>query len=559
MAEIEKLGSDVSLNDYIHSYCSPSQDAFIHSSDFQTLFIAGMGAGKNYALNKRAILLSFLEPDNEGMLCRYRATELETTTRHQFFEEVPREMILHYNRSEDYVIIRSKVAGKPSKIWFRSLWEPRPDKKRYAGMNLGWIGVDQLEDVEETRWDDVAGRFRRRTVKKPYMFGILNPKGHNWNWKRWIRPAERNGNVERVLVPSVSGGYVESVRYRADTGLLAIVAKSEENFFNGRCADHETAKIGCEACRIAAAGYVARLRRYNPPEWVRRMVDAGFDELSGAVYPEYNEFSVHNIRAFPIPKHWDTVIVPIDCGGDAPWAILVLRVDPVHGDVFVTNEFFEPSVLIRRIADWLKTPTRSLIPSIDRARKIIDPENKSAALEFTQHGIYCEAAGKGAKKPGIYQVAGYMHRLPGRTYVLDGQPLPDSSAFGPVVVQDAPRLWVFKENCPNFVREHDAWQWEPPDPITGESPDMPVDHDDHTCDCLVYGCRVLPSVMELPEVDQALEQLKALHYPSYQEAVRRDALAGRGKPVDGMGEMLQEYVGREPEMKEEVSAWEDGW
>lgn len=555
MAEIEKLGSDLTLDEYVHGYSSPSQDAFEHSTAFQTLFVGGVGSGKNHALNKRAIMLSFLEPGNEGMICRYRFSELETITQPQFFDEVPAEMILHYDKSQDFVMIRSGKATEPSRIWFRSLWEPRPDKKKHAGLNLGWIGVDQLEDVEEGAWNDIMGRFRRKTVRRPYMFGIMNPKGHNWNWKRWIKPAESAGKIQRVMVPSVSGGYVESTRYFAGEGLLAIVANSEENFFNGRCSDHSTAVIGCEPCRIAAAAYVGRLRKYNPEFWVRRMVDAGFDELSGSVYPEYNEYSIHNIDPFEIPNDWETTIVPIDCGGDSPWAILVMRTDP-QGDVYVTSEFYEATVLIRRIADWMKDRERSLIPNIQDARKIIDPENKSASLELAQHGIYCQAAGKGEKKPGIYHVAGYMHRLPKRTKSIPQQRLPDGS-FGTLVVTDAPRIWFFK-TCVNTRCEHDAWQWGR-DPRTGEATDKAVDRDDHTCDALIYGMRVLPPVWDLPEVDAELEALKRLDYRSFKEVMYRQELAGRGPIVSGTGEMFQDYTSPAYEEKESVSLWEDGF
>ena len=70
--------------------------------------------------------------------------------------------------------------------------------------------------------------------------------------------------------------------------------------------------------------------------------------------------------------------------------------------------------------------------------------------------------------------------------------------------------------------------------------------------------RILPSVMELPEVDEQLEELKRLHYPSYREAVMRDQLAGRGKKVSGTGEMLRDYIGTPYEEKQGGSLWEDG-
>jgi hypothetical protein len=536
--EIERLGcKDIGLDEYLRGYSSPSQYAFEHSDQFQTLLAGGVGCGKNHSLNKRAIALSTMEPDNEGLIARYTSAELESSTKKQFFEEVPAQVILHYSKSEDCVVLRTGDPNHPSKIWFRHIWEPRPDKKHLAGMNLGWIGGDQVEDWEEARWNDVMARFRRSSVRMPYMFGIINPKGHDWCWRRWIKPAEDSGAVHKVMVPSVSGGLVPSSHYRAGAGLYAIVAQTEENFFNGRCSDHPGHAFGCEACRQAAAEYVARLRRYNPPAWVKRMVDSSFDEWVGRIYP-YDLYSAHNIDSFALPDDWRAV-VPIDVGGDAPWAIPVLRVDSA-GDVFVVSEFYKPSVLVSEIAAWIKDPAASWIPDWKKARYIIDPENKLAMVELAQHGIYCEAARKGPKLPGILQVAGYMHRMPGRVKTIPAQRLPDGS-FGALVVPDAPRIWVFRDRCDNWRREHDAWQWHR-DRRTGEATDRPEDKDDHQADATIYGFRVLPPVWELPEVDPQIEALKRLHYASYRESEHRTVLAGKGKPVGGVGEMWQDHV-----------------
>ena len=530
---IEQLGNpNLSLDDYIYGYSSPSQLEFERSPHFQTILAGGVGSGKNHSLNKRAVLLSFLTPDNEGLIARYTATELETTTKHQFFQEVPAEMILHYNKGEDYALIRTGDKNKPSRIWFRHIHEPRPDKKHLSGMNLGWIAGDQIEDWEEQLWNDIMARFRRASVRRRYMFGIMNPKGHNWNWRKWIKPAEDAGRVETVMVPSVTGGMVESKRYAADRGLYAIIAKTEENFFNGRCADHEPTQLGCAACVEAASEYVRNLRRYNPAEWVARMVDSGFEDWAGKIYPEYTDFSVHNIDPFPVPDEWPC-IVSVDTGGDAPWGIGVGRQDP-QGDIFITNEFYKPGVLVYEVARWLKDPKQSGIPDIQRARKILDPENKVVMLEFARdHNLYFEVAQKQNKRAGIYHVAGYMHPVPGRTKTL---PAAGPNAI-PTVVENAPRLWVFRR-CENWRREHDQWQWKR-SPLTGESTDIPEDKADHMCDSALYMFRILPPVQQLPEADPQMEALKRLHAASHKEALHRLELAGKGAPQAGFGEMFE--------------------
>lgn len=469
--------SQLDLNEYIHGYSSPSQLEFEYSSHFQTVFCGGVGCGKNHSLNKRAIMLSTSIPDNEGLIARYHATELETTTKHQFFEEIPEELILERNKGEDYVIIKTGDPQRPSKIWFRHMHEPKKDKTHLSGMNLGWMGGDQIEDWEEGLWKNIMARFRRSAVRRRYMFGIKNPKGHNWTWRKWIQPAERSGNVQTVLVPSVTGGLVESRRYHAGPGVYAIVAKTEENFFNGRCRDHEPTDLRCNACLVEAADYVQKLRANQPAAWVKRMVDSGFDDWVGKIYPEYSDFSIHNIHPFPIPAAWET-IVSVDVGGDVPWGIQVSRVDPM-GDVFITNEFYEPGVLVGEVAKWIKDPKRSGIPDWKTARKILDPENKPVAMEFAaNHQLYFEVAQKHGKVASIMQAAGYMHRVPGRVKTIPGQPGPNG--IGSLIVTDAPRVWVFN-TCENWRREHDAWQWKPPDPVTGDSVNEPMDKDDHLC------------------------------------------------------------------------------
>jgi hypothetical protein len=499
-----KVAAGRTLVDLINRKKFPSQLAFRYSTAREVAFIGGVGCGKSEALCEKAIELSWLFPDNEGLIGRYRDSELESTTKRQFFETCPPDMIAEVLRGDNAVRIRTIDPERTSLIWFRHIAEQVPGKDHLKSMNLAWFAIDQAEECEAGRWDDLMGRLRRRSMPYHQGFAIANPDGRNWMWKKWIYPAQQRGAVETVMVPGRIGGEmttVPSVRYQANEDCFAVVAHSAENL-------------------ALPEDYVLSLMRGRSPEWVARYVQSSFDPWVGRIYSEYSEISVHNIDPFPIPPHWPA-IVPIDVGGDSPWAVLVHRVEPDTGDVYVTNEFYERTVLLREVATWIKT--RSGIPNWMAARYICDPENKQVIFDLAaEHQIFCEAARKGPKVPGILHVADYLHRYPGRLKIIPQQQLPDGRV-GPLLVKDAPRLWVFK-NCAHWRREHADWRWKR-NVRTNEATDVPEDKDDHTCDCEIYGMRVRPALRELVAADPNLDQLKTVDLDSYREAVFRKKMA----------------------------------
>lgn len=486
----------------------PSQRAFLESTAAETVFFGGLGAAKTTVLCEKAIDLSWFIPGNEGMIGRAHETELEDIVIPEFFRVCPDELIVNWEKGAKRLTLRTINPDKPSVIWFSHVTEAQPGKDHLKGGNWGWFGIDQLEAVHEGRWNDLKGRLRRNTSPIHMAFGNANPNGHDWCWRRWIYPAQQANRVEVVMVPGKIGGKpveVESKRYQAGRTKFAVAAHSAENL-------------------SLPDDYVVEKIENNPPEWVDRYINCSFEGWSGRVYKEYSETSVHNIDPFPIPAHW-ACLVSIDVGGDSPWAINTYRIDPASGDRFVTGEFYDRTILLKDIAEWVKDPKRSRIATPDgvslwrTAQYICDPENKQVIFELAaQHGIICEAARKGPKLPGIALVAGYLHPHPGRVRMIPEQLQADGSR-GPLILKDAPRMFVFND-CYNWRREHGDWRWKR-DLRTGESLNEPEDKDDHTADNCIYATKVEPPGRSELIQDYELENLKLRDPSSWKEALAR--------------------------------------
>lgn len=555
------------VNDFLAAQRYPSQKDFVFTDVRYALQQGGVGSGKTDSLIDRSLFLSIFIPDNQGVIGRYTAAELRDTTEAQFFEKIAQhnlgDLIQSISKTEKKITIRTydRTAKKPrpSTVYFRHIFEPRPEKKHLAGLNLGWFAGDQIEDWEPQQWNDLMSRLRRVNTKH-YGFGVANPKGHWWGWKKWIKPAQDAGlNAEIELnsglpgtlgfwtqqVPGNRGTDTERTICRSGQDLIAFLTKSDENL-------------------SLPAGYIDDLIRNNPPEWVERFVLGSNDEWSGRVYKEFKGLnSVHVIDDFKVPPHWET-IVSMDAGGDDPWAINVGRIDP-EGDVFLTNEFHEATTVLKNIADWLKNPAYSGIPDYKgNVSFYCDPENKQAINELNYtYGIPVGSAPKGPILPGIFRVSGYLHRHKGRTKTIPGQNYKHELAQdrGTIDISDAPYCWIFR-SLHHTIRELEEYHWDR-DRTTGESKEKPVDKDNHHPDAIRYLLKLRPEIKEVIESDPRMQRLKRDDYLSYREALRVAEIFAQkqvdGVPVDHQRENVNELftldAGEEHEREEENEAW----
>ena len=481
-----------------------SQRLYSSSEAYDTMLSTGVGSGKTTMLAIKAMRLALMTENNYGLIGRDTQTNLESTTMKDFYDLLPADRVVESKRGKDSYVKLANVHGGTSEIVFKYLNPSKPGTKHLSGLNLGFFAGDQLEDCHTDSWDYLYTRLRRNISGPRFAFGLANPKGRDWIYKRWFQPAikgEPGTKIERSTVKGIYTNYTGTdvyplIQYWSTKGRYAIQSTTFENIH-------------------LPPDYIEGILRAQSREYIDRYLLASFDEWGGKIYKVFREDSDHIIHPFLIPPTWPC-IVTIDVGGDSPWAILTLRMDPVSGDVFVTNEFHKPTVSIDEIVGYIKDPERSGVPRGQRIRYICDPENKPVIMELILKGILCEAARKGPKVPGIFTVAGYMQPKKNKRRLIPNQPTPGGGRADKIV-ENAPHLFVFNR-CPMFIAEHNDWQWER-DARTNEATNKPEDKNDHTCDALIYGLRVLPPVEKLPQVSVELQRLKNIDIHSYNAAM----------------------------------------
>ena len=164
------------------------------------LFSGGVGAGKTAAFCWRAIALSTDSSyfgdmsGNVGLLGRYSMTSFKKTTYIELMNWLPRSWIRRYHEKDQILELRNE-----SVIHFTHLDEA----EHLHSYNLGWAGIDQLEQIPEevfkyiayerirlTRLDrrDAFGRPVDPPVNLDYqtVFGTCNPK-RGWVYDRFIK------------------------------------------------------------------------------------------------------------------------------------------------------------------------------------------------------------------------------------------------------------------------------------------------------------------------------------------------------------------------------------
>jgi hypothetical protein len=404
-----------------------SQEAFIWTPEKFAVIAGGFASGKTTAGVLKGLILSAIYPGNQGIIGRYRGTDLEDSTKPVFFDICPTSWIPKrggYNKGNNTVTL---ING--SKIYFRHIHDPnaRTAKTRRVGANLGWFFLDQLEEMERDHWNAMIGRLRNRNAKKKFGFAALNPNGRDW--------------IQQTFFPNTAP-FAEGEYFRTQKKgeLLGIMVNSEEN-------------------RVSNGGFVdddyfdSLLTQYSP-EWVARYIHCSFDDFAGKIYKGYTLDSVHNIDPFPIPSHWD-LVVGIDVGGDSPWAVVPNYIDD-WGNTVVTEGYTGGGVNVRTIVDWIKT---NLPWNSPRTTFIIDPENKVAMIELAEHGIHCRPAKK-ATLPSILRSGGYFHVNPMHDLPIWYFETQTPEAIARFNKKGSPRTFVFKTNRV-YREEHDSYVWSP--------------------------------------------------------------------------------------------------
>lgn len=479
-----------------HRLLTP-QAEFIYAPESLSSFSGGYGVGKSWAGCLKSLLLSQIFPGNEGMVGRYIGRDLEDTTIPLFFEVMPPSWIAKngYNKQKNMVTLRNG-----SKIYFRHIHDANAktaSKSRRVGANLGWFFVDQMEELSREHHGGLVGRLRHPKAGKKFGFGTANPNGRDWIQQMFF-----------PKLPAIVKGQLWGAQRNGN--LLGIAADSEVN-------------------RISKGGFVDddyydRMLSEFPADWIERYIHCSFDDFSGKIFKGYTPTSIHNVRPFPIPHHWNYV-VGIDVGGNCPWAIVPAAVDD-RGTLVITPGYHESGseAKIANVVRWIK---ENLPWDSGRCKFVIDPENKPVMIELQEYGIHCVPADKKVL-PGVHRMMGYfnvaaINHLP--QWYLDTQPEERVAKFANA---GAPRVFVF-ENATTIRKELDEWIWD------AKKPNTPLKTGEKrfdVCDSLRYVMMARPQASELAPIEDkhaALRKVDPMSAREWESLERRRAEYGQRK------------------------------
>lgn len=425
----------------------------LHAEDFidfpgiiEKVYFGGEGCGKSKWLMWETILHCRNMPGNSWLYCRATFPELEGTTIPDFLREIPKDWIQDYNKREHKIVIKTK--GEPSEIIFKSL----DDVQKYASFNLGGVSVDQIESIPELLITRLFGRIRLARVPRRYFLGAGNPAG-TWVRKRYYAPAQKitkcGSLIESKFKDPMTG---ENRTHR----IFVINSSSLDNHFN-------------------PPDYVQTLFAKYPEAYVKRMVFGSWDAIEGTALTDLLK-DVHFINAFKLPRtteYWGAY----DFGLRNPFCFLIFgrRED---GKIFVVNEAYAKETGDREQLFMMAKACKDVGLDMNNLLIYADPEIWSRT----------RTAGK-----NIYQDLQEQWRIINPMGALQMVPGTNDEHAGVILVNRMFKdnsLFVFRETCPNTVRELPEIRWKPQTlqaMETGNAKEELVDKDNHSWDCFKYG------------------------------------------------------------------------
>lgn len=240
---------------------NPGQAAFHASKARYKAMVGALGSGKTATGIVEAIMLSLEYPGNIGLIARASMPELKMSTMQTFFEFCPDDLILAYNKTDNYVQLRTN--GKPSTIYFG----PLDQLHRYRSAQFGFYFMDEADEVGEDIWRTLAGRLRLPGVRQCGMLATNPTTVSHWIYKLFVADPPPNYELFR--------------------------SKTEDNAAN------------------LPPGYIESLRQSYPEDWQKRYLDGEFGIIQEGdpVFPDFSEKlhvkPVTHEMGRPILRGWD--------------------------------------------------------------------------------------------------------------------------------------------------------------------------------------------------------------------------------------------------------------
>ena len=190
------------------------------------------------ALVWEALMLSTEFPGNRGMFVRKIGQHLKQTTLKTWIDWIPSEAY-EINEQKQEITIRTK--GKPSTILYSGM-NSREEIDKFKSLELGWVAVDQAEELTESDFMAILPRLRLKLPDggRPHYRALFtaNPKQCYFRDRFIISPDPSTQNFIQALPsdnPHLAPGYIEELKklYKHRPELLKAMIEGSWDIMEG--------------------------------------------------------------------------------------------------------------------------------------------------------------------------------------------------------------------------------------------------------------------------------------------------------------------------------------
>lgn len=249
---------------------NPKQKLFLNSTTMFTAYGGAKGGGKTWAVRVKAIGGAIFNPGIKILIMRSTFREVDENHIQPICNEVIPLGIAKYNNMNHRL---SFTNG--STIQFGN-WEGEESERHYNGLEYDWIFLDEATQFTERAFNFLGGCLRGVNDFPKRMYLTCNPGGVGHHW------------VKRLFIDRIYKTNSENPEENENPeDYTFIFATVEDNKY----------------LLEKAPGYLRNLA--NMPEDLRRAYRYGdWNAIGGQYFKEFSR-TVHVVKPFSIPRHWD--------------------------------------------------------------------------------------------------------------------------------------------------------------------------------------------------------------------------------------------------------------
>lgn len=402
-----------------------------------TLAHGSWGWGKTDAMIYACINDCIEYPGNMALLGRKYIDSFNKSTLISLLDMLPEEIIKRHNKQEHEIELYNR-----SRIVYMQMDSSREAIKKINSMNLGFLGIDQLEEIDQEVFIAGKGRLRRKNSRR-HSLCTCNPDGHSWVWHDFVRQRGRNNT-----------GEVGGIIWREGVP----PPSCQEDITIERCDNP-----------YLTWDYIRDLVTTMPERWIKRFIYGSWENFEGTVWPDARQepFNAQNptdggqvVKPIKIPRGWDRYVI-MDFGHRNPTALLFVAVD-FDGNWWLYDCHHQAGKWVDYHASIIEAKTHNDdIKAFLADRYIFDVRDTeyTIAKQFEDFGFYFERAND--------DLAGGIDNV--------------ARAFkeGRIRVFDLPQFDIFWDEVLNY-------RWTEMRVDVKNDPEKPIKKDDHYPDCLRY-------------------------------------------------------------------------